>query len=135
MDLFLEAAKSKMRFDSSIGTLTVEDLFDLPLTSEKKASLNSVGAILVRKIKDHEEENLVAVPTPELRAAKMKLDVVKAVIEVKQEENRKAKTLAAKKARRERIMGLLKEKDDQADLKKSRDELLAELDGLTDEEL
>ena len=42
-DIFKQATKLKLRFSSVRGDLTVEDLWDLPLTSKSNLSLDGVG--------------------------------------------------------------------------------------------
>ena len=42
-ELFIKAARKKFRFPSKVGMLNVENLWDLPLTSANKASLDDTA--------------------------------------------------------------------------------------------
>ena len=43
-EIFMKATQKKLRFDSTQGLLTVEDLWDLPLTgTNKKANLDDIA--------------------------------------------------------------------------------------------
>lgn len=87
-DIFKQATKLKLRFSSVRGDLTVEDLWDLPLTSKSNLSLDGVGKPIQKALRESDEDSLVAVPTTsknELNS--LRLAVIKEIISVKQEEN------------------------------------------------
>ena len=88
VDIFKQATKLKLRFSSVRGDLTVEDLWDLPLTSKSNLSLDGVGKPIQKALRESDEDSLVAVPTTsknELNS--LRLAVIKEIISVKQEEN------------------------------------------------
>lgn len=87
-DIFKQATKLKLRFSSVRGDLTVEDLWDLPLTSKSNLSLDGVGKPIQKALRESDEDSLVAVPTTsknELNS--LRLAIIKEIISVKQEEN------------------------------------------------
>ena len=87
-DIFKQATKLKLRFSSVRGDLTIEDLWDLPLTSKSNLSLDGVGKPIQKALRESDEDSLVAVPTTsknELNS--LRLAVIKEIISVKQEEN------------------------------------------------
>ena len=87
-DIFKQATKLKLRFSSVRGDLTVEDLWDLPLTSKSNLSLDGVGKPIQKALRESDEDSLVAVPTTsknELNS--IRLAIIKEIISVKQEEN------------------------------------------------
>lgn len=87
-DIFKQATKLKLRFSSVRGDLTVEDLWDLPLTSKSNLSLDGVGKPIQKALRESDEDSLVDVPTTsknELNS--LRLAVIKEIISVKQEEN------------------------------------------------
>ena len=88
VDIFKQATKLKLRFSSVRGDLTVEDLWDLPLTSKSNLSLDGVGKPIQKALRESDEDSLVAVPTTsknELNS--LRLAIIKEIISVKQEEN------------------------------------------------
>lgn len=104
-DLFLAAARSKFRFPSSKGQLTVEQLFDLPLTSAAGASLNATAVAINSDLKAQAEESFVETTTNPLKTElAIKLEIVKAVIAIKQAENKAA---AEKRERAEKKAKIL----------------------------
>lgn len=87
-DIFKQATKLKLRFSSVRGDLTVEDLWDLPLTSKSNLSLDGVGKPIQKALRESDEDSLVDVPTTsknELNS--LRLAIIKEIISVKQEEN------------------------------------------------
>ena len=87
-DIFKQATKLKLRFSSVRGDLTVEDLWDLPLTSKSNLSLDGVGKPIQKALRESDEDSLVDVPTTsknELNS--LRLALIKEIISVKQEEN------------------------------------------------
>lgn len=122
-DIFEQAARLKLRFDTPKGGLTAEDLWDLPLTSSRGPSLNDLAIGLHRKLQDATPVSFVdsapaADPTLQLR-----FDLVKHVIDVRQAENRARADAAEKAQRKQRILSLIADKEDQALAAKSADEL------------
>jgi hypothetical protein len=90
LNVFLEATRQKLRFEAQAhSNLSVEQLWDLPLqtTRVNQSDLDSVGKVILRELRQQEEESLI---TPANNAPKktlqLKLEVVKAIIETKQAE-------------------------------------------------
>ena len=91
INLFLEATRQALRFDSKAQVnLTTEQLWQLPLQSTRpnQGDLDSVGKILLRELREQEEESLITPANNAPKAlAQLKLEVVKAIISHKQAEN------------------------------------------------
>jgi cellulose biosynthesis protein BcsQ len=124
-DLFLEAVRNKYRFDSPQGLLSVEDLFDLPLTSARNgvANLNDVAKTINKRLKETTEESFVdSVSSTDRKAQKM-LDIVKQVIAIKQEENEARRTAAERSEQKQKILEALANRKDQALQNASEEEL------------
>jgi hypothetical protein len=105
-DLFLAAVRGKFRFSTSqIGELTTEQLFDLPLTSNTgKANLNDIAIGLDDELETLGKKSFVDNRSdPRRGTLTMALEVVKAVIEIKQLEAMEREDAAAKKERNARI--------------------------------
>lgn len=129
--MFEKAARLKLRFDTSKGNLTVEDLFDLPLTSTNgRANLNDIAKGLNRELKATEEEDFVNNTTKGNEVLQLKFDIVKHVIEVRKAENEAAKTAADRKEKKQRLLELIAKKQDQDLEGKSVEELNAMVNAL-----
>ena len=123
-NLFLQATREKFRFESSKGDLSVEQLWDLPLTSRTGFDLDTVAKAVNVDLKASNEESFVnASNNPAVSRLQAKLEVVKAIIEVKLAQAEATKKRAEKVAERQRLMEVLHSKKDQ------------ELQGLSVEEI
>lgn len=124
MNIFEQASRNKIRFASTKGDLTTEQLWDLPLTSRNGFDLDAVAREANREVKALSEESFVApVQSAAKTSADLKLEVVKHIIAVRLAEKEAATSAASRRAERERLMTILDQKKD------------AELQGLTREEL
>ena len=123
-NLFLQATREKFRFQSNKGDLSVEQLWDLPLTSRTGFDLDTVAKAVNADLKASNEESFVNVNNnPAVSRLQAKLEVVKAIIEVKLDQAEATKKRAEKAAERQRLMEVLHSKKDQ------------ELQGLSVEEI
>lgn len=106
-NLFLAAARGKFRFASNKGLLTVEQLFDLPLTGA--TSLNSVAQTINADVKATGEESFVpdARQTVGQREATLKLEVVKEVIAIKVAERDAEATRRARREERDKLLNAI----------------------------
>lgn len=116
MELFAKATRMNVRFESCKGALDIEDLWMLPLTSAKGASLDNIAQSLNREIKEGTEESFVEKPkpNPELAEAVVKLDVVKYIIYVRIVERDAAKAAAERKEKKAKIMAVIADKQDES---------------------
>jgi hypothetical protein len=130
--MYKKALKLNLRFESPKGNLTIEDLWDLPLTSTKSASLNGVAQAISRQIKADDVENFVEVQSSTDAILNLKLDIVKDIISDKLDEREKAKNASANKAERDKIMSLIARKQETELEGKSVEELEALLGKLND---
>lgn len=129
-DMFEQATRLKLRFDSGRGLITVEDLWDLPLssTSPNRPNLDSIAIALHRQTRESAE--VVSFVTPAaVDAGRFELglafEIVKHVIQVKVKERDRAKEEADRKEKKQRLLQLIAQKQDQALAEKSVDELMA----------
>lgn len=124
MSLFEKASRQKFRFITPQGPLSTEDLWDLPLSSQKgRANLDDIARDLNKQLKSGDDVSFVNQAKKAEEVLQQKFDLVKHVIGVKLAENEavaKARETAEKK---QRILALLAEKQDQALAAKSEEEL------------
>lgn len=132
MNIFEQATRKALRFSSPQGDLSVEDLWNLPLKTEKltRASLNQVAQAVDSQLTVSQTKNFVDDATPLALADTLKLDVVKHIISVKKAENEAKVAAVARVAQKQKLLGLLAEKQD-AELKGlSTEEILAKIEAL-----
>lgn len=120
-NMFEAASRLKLRFATSKGLLTVEDLWDIPL-KRGTVNLNQIAIDLHNTLKKEslsfvEESNSVDIEN------QMKFDIVKHVIDVRIAETKEAHTVIKKKEERNKILRLIAEKEDNELSNKSVEEL------------
>lgn len=128
--LFEQASRLKLRFDTNSGTLAVEDLWDLPLTSAAKTDLDDIAQGLHRELKDSEEVSFVVKTQRKNERLELAFDIVKHVIEVKIAERDAARGLALRKEKKQQLLALLADKKNEELKGKSAAELEEMVAGL-----
>lgn len=132
MNIFEQAARKKLRFNSVKGPLSAEHLFDLPLSSKTGFDLDSVAKAVNAALKAETEESFVStVSNPRKADLELALEIVKHVIAGRIAENEALRQKEARRAERDRLIGALANKEEQAIASMSADEIkkrLAELD-------
>lgn len=112
-NIFEFATRTKIRFTSSRGELSVEQLWDVPLRSRDDFNLNAIAKAASRAFKDISEESFVeTTKTVEHTRREAALEVVKYIIETKLAEETAATMRAAKKLEKEKLLAILAEKQD-----------------------
>lgn len=129
MNIFERAARGKLRFESTVGDLTAEQLFDLPLTAKgERPNLDSIARAVNRELKDIVDGSFVEIkPDPRKTDLELRLDILKHVIEAKQAEKAAAEARAANAERKRKLLDALAAKDDQALAGMSREDIQAEI--------
>jgi hypothetical protein len=131
MNLFEIATRKALRFPSLKGELSVEQLWSLPLTSKVGFDLDSIAKGINKDLKDTEEESFVATNTnPRRGDLQVKLDILKHIINVKQEEAAAATKRQANAVERHKLQELLARKNDQELENLTPEQIQAKLDAL-----
>ena len=102
LNIFEYAAKNKLRFATERGLLTAEDMFDIKLSNQAGPSLDKIAISLDEEL-SKTEKSFVKKVTPQNKELQIKLDIVKHVISVKQDQE-EAKVAAAARATQRRIL-------------------------------
>ena len=134
MTLFEIATRENYRFESSKGLLDVSDLWRLPLVSPKGPSLQSVAVALNRKIQESGEEMFVRAvdENAEVKTLKNKLEIVKRVIEVREDEARLAKLKRTRHEEKQTLLDALEKKQHEALGELSVEQIKARIKALED---
>jgi len=113
-DIFKQATKLPLRFDSSKGLLTVEDLWKLPLTSNTRPSLDGIAIAVNTELQAHEQQSFVTPSNIGSKLLSLKLEVLKDIIATRQEDNAAIIAAGAKAANKSRIREIIATKKDGA---------------------
>ena len=114
VNLYELAAIRKLRFPSNKGDLLVEQLFDLPLQSKTGFDLDSIAIAISNKLDAAPKRSFVQNNrTKTDENLEIALEIVKDVINRKQIENAARIAENDRKAEREKLMGILADKQDE----------------------
>lgn len=131
MNLFEIATRKAYRFPSLKGELTVEQVWELPLTSRNGWDLDTVARGINTELKALGEESFVSKgANPKRAVLQNKLDILKYVIEVKQNEATDAEKRVANQQEIRKIEELLAQKSNEALAGLSKEDLEAKLAAL-----
>lgn len=127
--LFAQALREKLRFSTPQGTLSVEDLWDLPLTVNRsdRVSLDSLAQDLHRKLKEA-EGNVVSFVKPTAKTddrTQMSFDLVMFVLQTKLAERDAAEKARVNAETKQKLLGILARRQDAELEGKSADEIQA----------
>jgi uncharacterized protein (UPF0305 family) len=121
MNIFEQASRNKLRFDTAKGQLAAEDLWDLPLTN-KGTNLDDIAVRLHAALRDT-GVSFVKPASNTNSVNQLRFDIVKHIIDVKMAERDAAAAAADRKQKKDRILELISKKQDQELEGKSLDEL------------
>ena len=128
VNIFETASSKKLRFATTRGLLSVEDLWDLSLES-----LDTLARAINKELKSTQEESFIPATTTRKRGAsemELKLEILKSIIGTRVEERDAAKSRADKRAAISRLKELAAKKADEALASKSLEEIQSELAAL-----
>jgi hypothetical protein len=127
--MFETASRLKLRFPTFRGSVTVEDLWDMPLTDPSgHFSLDDVAKNLNRRLKNDIEESFV-VKNPKNATLELQFNIVKHVIATKLAEEAANQKQATNKKRNEKILAIMERKQDAALENQDMESLKAMLEG------
>jgi hypothetical protein len=108
-NLFEAASKMKLRFSSNKGMITSEDLWDLSL-----ADLDEIARETYKRVRDDMDHVSFVRPASKVDSTDLlRLDILKRVIEVKMEERDAAEKAVLQNAKKQRILNIMAEKEDE----------------------
>lgn len=121
--MFEKATRLKIRFNYK-GLCTIEDLWDLSLEE-----LNSIYRDINSQLKEHKEESLLDKKTKQEELLELTINIIKHIFETKQQEQKEREGAILKAERKQKILGIIANKQD-AEL---QDKSIEELNKLVDE--
>ena len=105
--MYKEASKMKLRFATVKGNLSVEDLWDLSLTA-----LDKMAVAIDEQISKNPKKSFIFETTPEDKVSKLKLDILKDIINTKLEEKAKKDSEKQKISERNKLLEILAKKEE-----------------------
>lgn len=131
MNIFEQATRVKVLFESAKGHLLVRDLWDLPLTSNTgKANLDSIAIALNKQLKNADTVSFVEAEKKSDEIVQLKFDIVRHIIDVKIAENKIRAEQVERSQKKQRVLAILADRKDKQLETASDDDLqklLAEL--------
>lgn len=129
-NIFEAATRKKLRFPTTRGAVSIEDLWDLSLEE-----LNGVAKKLNKELKDSAEESFIGKKTNANVQLQLHFDVTLSIINTRLAEEEKKKNAIERKIKRDKILSLIADKQDSALARKSIASLETELDKLEEEDV
>ena len=130
--MFEKATRQQLRFNSKKGLLSVEDLWTLPLKSNfnNQVDLDEVAKAVHQELKTSEEISFVTPVSASNTTAQLKMDIVKHIIAVKLAEKEAAEKAREVKEKKQKIMSIIAQKQDESLMNASVEDLQRMLDTL-----
>lgn len=125
LTMFEKASKAKYRFNSAKGLLTVEDLWDLPLTSTTTTSIDAIAKNLNQKLKDNGSESFVETKSSANEDLETRFAIVKHIIKVRLAKVEATKLDMETRNKQQQILALIADKKNDELRGKSIEELEA----------
>jgi hypothetical protein len=124
--MFEKASRLKVRFDSGKGQLTIEDLWDLPLTSNaNRANLDDIARGLHKQLKNDDDVSFVIKDKKSDTTVQLKFDIVKHIIEIRLAEDEARSKAHENSVKKQSILQLIAERQNEELKGKSLDDLKA----------
>lgn len=131
MNIFEQATRQALRFSSPKGLLTVEDLWALPLTSSTgKANLDDIAKELFTQLKNETNISFVKKAATADEKVQLSFDIVKHIIEVRVAESEAAAVARGNAEKKQRLLAVLEQKENDQLGSLSIDELRAQINAL-----
>jgi hypothetical protein len=129
MNIFEQATRQAFRFETTKGHLTVEDLWNLPLTSVNRANLDDIAKGLQAKLTST-ALSFVTDTTPVNKVYQAQFDIVLHIINTKIAEAKAAEQYRQNQEKKQKIMAIIEQKQDAALSGASLEDLEAMLNSL-----
>ena len=107
--MYKKALRTKLRFSTTKGKLTTEDLFDLSLTD-----LNNLAIALDKKLSETPRKSFISDLTPDTQEDELRFNIVKDIITLKLVERNAAQNAKVKAAEKAQLLEILHRKKNEA---------------------
>ena len=107
--MYKKALRTKLRFSTTKGKLTTEDLFDLSLVD-----LNNLAIALDKKLSETPRKSFISDIAPDTQEDELRFNIVKDILTLKLVERNAAQNAKAKAAEQAQLMEILHRKKNEA---------------------
>ncbi len=122
--MFEQATRLKLRFNTPQGLISTEDLWDLPLTSTtNRANLDTIAVGLYAELNSNRNISFVNRASAGDTTLQLKFDIVKHIIDIRQAENAATAEARVRKEKKQQILTLISQKENETLAGKSLDDL------------
>ena len=108
MSIFLKATRDRIRFQTSVGSLSTEQLWDLNLNQ-----LDTLAVSLEKAYENSKGKSFLDRKSKKDKGIKLQFDVCLAILEYKKAAEGKAATAADTRAHNQKILSLIQSKKEQ----------------------
>jgi len=122
--MFEKATRMKLRFNYK-GVCSVEDLWDVPLRD-----LDAMYRSLTKQKREAEGDSLLDTRCRGTEVLGLQSDIIKHIVEVRLQERKEMEEASVKAAKKQKILGIIAEKQDQSLRDMSEEELASMIDSL-----
>lgn len=129
MSIFERASKQKLRFSTSKGSLSVEDLWDLSLES-----LDTIAVKIDQALQDSGTKSFIGKKNTENTKLTLQLEILKYIIQVKLDEKERKAKRVEKQAKLAQLQELYASKSNEELQSKSREEIQKMIADLEEED-
>lgn len=129
MNIFEQASRQGFRFATPKGHLTVEDLWNLPLTSANRVNLDDIAKDLQEQL-NNTAVSFVTDTTPVNKVYQAQFDIVIHIINTKISEAKAVEQARQVREKKQKIMAIIEQKQDAALSSASLEDLEAMLNSL-----
>lgn len=112
MELFAKVTQKGLTFKTVKGTVSVQDLWQMPLTSKNGFDLDTVSREVLRKVRETQEDSLVSQVKTDTDEG-LRLEVLKYIIEFKQDEIQRKEEAKVAESHNSRIDELIQRKKEE----------------------
>ncbi len=112
--MFEKASRLKLTFNTARGLFSVDDLWDLPLTSAGGPNLDYIARMLHKQLKSGDDVSFVEPARKSDETVQLRFDLVKHVIDVKLAENAAVRLEKERSEKKQKIMGIIAAKQDES---------------------
>lgn len=135
MDVFKEGTKINVTFSCKVGELSIQQLWSLPLQSKTGIDLDTLAIGVNEQLKKSATESFVKKTSGPDKLLQLKLDILKEIIEYKQNEEEKRVKRVEINKRRQVLLEQLDKKNSEEVNSLTKEQILAQLTDLDNESI